>query len=242
LPFVGASKLLIHDNQQDQNFLLLKNQRHSARIYFDTWYSFQQWQAFDFQSEMMDAIDQGYNGLLNAPTGSGKTYAVWIPLLSRLMSRIPEPSSRGLGLRFIWLTPLRALARDIRDAMQEACDRFDYPIRVETRTGDTPSSQKQAQVKNMPEVLVTTPESLHILLARKSSGKLLGKLDAVIVDEWHELIGSKRGVQVELALSRLRSLNPELMTWGISATIGNLVQAFSVSGGSMCIGQIRCRV
>lgn len=168
------------------------------------------------------------SGLLNAPTGSGKTYAAWIPLLCREMLKEPSTEYRKSSLKFLWITPLRALASDIASALQSACDAYDLGWRVEMRSGDTSSAQKQSQIRNMPEVLVTTPESLHLLLARKNYPQMLGNLSAVVVDEWHELLGSKRGVQVELALSRFRALCPDMLTWGISATIGNLVEGLEV--------------
>ncbi len=204
-----------------------------ARDYFNAWYASRNWTPFPFQLEMLEAVVSGTSGVLNAPTGSGKTYATWIPLLCRHMAA----NSRGVensedGLKILWITPLRALAKDICKALQAACDAYDLPWSVQLRTSDTPSNQKQAQIKRLPQALVTTPESLHLFLARKGYGKMLGGLQAVVVDEWHELIGSKRGVQVELALSRLRVLNPGLQTWGISATIGNLVQAAEVLLGT----------
>lgn len=190
---------------------------------------------------MLQAWGQGRglagSGLLNAPTGSGKTYAVWIPFLCHWMAAHPgEREAPGKGLKLLWITPLRALAKDISAALQAACDAFNMEWRVELRTGDTPAAQKQRQLKDPPQALVTTPESLHVLLARKGYPAFFKALDAVVVDEWHELIGSKRGVQVELGLSRLRALRDQqcrskgggLRIWGISATIGNLVQALEV--------------
>ena len=200
-----------------------------ARDFFDSWYTSRQWEPFPFQREMLQMVISGNSGLLNAPTGSGKTYAAWIPLLCRFMA-LQNASSNKLtnGLKILWITPLRALAKDVCGALQSACDAYDLPWSVQLRTGDTDVAQKQMQLKRMPQGLVTTPESVHLLLARKGYGKLLGELDAVVVDEWHELLGSKRGVQIELALSRLKALNPGLQIWGISATIGNLVQATEV--------------
>jgi ATP-dependent Lhr-like helicase len=209
----------------------------SAEAFFEAWYRAQSWQPFPFQRQMLDAWGQGGglpgSGLLNAPTGSGKTYAVWIPFLCHWMAAHPgERQAPGKGLKLLWITPLRALAKDIAAALQAACDAFDLDWRVELRTGDTKAARKQAQLKDPPQALVTTPESLHVLLARKGYPAFFKGLEAVVVDEWHELIGSKRGVQVELGLSRLRALREQqgggLRVWGISATIGNLVQALEV--------------
>ena len=213
---------------------LTPEQRDFAEDCFESWYSSRDWTAFPFQRDMLEAVLSGCSGLLNAPTGSGKTYAAWIPLLCRHMAErhfaLGEKKGGGVagGLTFLWITPLRALAKDIRNALQAACDAYDLGWSVELRTGDTSAAQKQAQMRHMPRVLVITPESLHLFLARKGYPKLLAGLEAVVVDEWHELLGSKRGVQVELALSRLRHLSPKLAVWGISATIGNLVQAAEV--------------
>ena len=160
---------------------------------------------------------------MNAPTGSGKTYSVLVP--SVLSGGAPG------GGRVIWITPIRALAKEIQGSTQRLLDFQDAGWTVGVRTGDTPSSEKQRQDKRLPEVLVTTPESLHVLLAKKGSDKRFGGLHAVVVDEWHDLLGNKRGVQLELALSRLKVLAPGLRVWGISATIGNLEEAKDVLMG-----------
>lgn len=185
------------------------------------WFTNQGWKPFPFQQTVWESCLSGRSGLLNAPTGSGKTYALWIPLLiQHLQNRESKP-----GLKLLWITPLRALASDLQQAMQRICNDLDIPFRVEVRSGDTPARIKQEQLKNLPDALITTPESLHLLLAQKKYPRRFADLEYVIVDEWHELLGSKRGVQVELGLSRLRALRPKLIVWGISATIGNLDEA-----------------
>lgn len=138
----------------------------------------------------------------------------------------------GQGVRAIWITPIRALSKEIEQATQRALFALTSPWVVECRTGDTSHSIKQKQKKQLPEVLITTPESLHILLATKGYPQLFKNLQTVVVDEWHELLGSKRAVQIELALSRLRGMNPNLRTWGISATIGNMDEALEILLGS----------
>src|SRR5579862_9600328 len=109
----------------------------------------------------------------------------------------------------LWITPLRALTNDIKKAMQEVCDEIGLPWKIGTRTGDTPAAEKQALKKKLPEVLLTTPESLHLMMAQKEYPKIFMQLQVVVIDEWHELLGTKRGVQVELGLSRLKVLSLE---------------------------------
>ena len=196
----------------------------------EAWFAERGWEPFDYQRKVWEAYLSGKHGLLNAPTGSGKTYALWMPVLISWMNEHPE-TYRELadnGLRLLWITPLRALARDIERALQRVVDDLEIPWRVARRTGDVSSYKKQQLKKQMPEALITTPESLHILMAQKGYPRYFSNLDAVVVDEWHELLGSKRGTQTELGLSRLRHLRPELKVWGISATIGNLGQARDV--------------
>lgn len=203
------------------------------------WFEQQGWEEQDFQKDVRDAIDAGKSGLLNAPTGSGKTYAVWIPLISKWSRENPDPGIRAIaGLKVLWITPLRALSHDICNTLDYACQQMDMPWRVELRTGDTSTSQRQKQKRNMPQGLVTTPESLHVLLSQKQHEKMFKGVQAIVVDEWHELMGSKRGTQVELALSRLRAINPDLLIWGISATIQNLEEANEVLQGSPDTGVI----
>jgi len=224
------------------------------------WYKQKNWEQFLFQQQMADAYLGGFSGLLNAPTGSGKTFALFLPFLADFINKHPETYTRQTnnGLLMLWITPLRALTNDIKKAMQEVCDEIGLPWRIMTRTGDTSASEKQALKRKLPEVLLTTPESLHLMLAQKEYPKLFQQLQVVVVDEWHELLGTKRGVQVELGLSRLKGLSlksqvlsqennntgtktadltlqtPDsgLKIWGISATIGNLEQAAEVLLGN----------
>jgi ATP-dependent Lhr-like helicase len=206
------------------------------------WFKQKGWHQFPFQQEMQEAYLSGYSGLLNAPTGSGKTFALFLPFLVGYINQYPDTyqTRTNNGLLMLWITPLRALTNDIRKAMQEVCDELGLPWRIGTRTGDTSQAEKQALRKKLPEVLLTTPESLHLMLAQKDYPKIFQKLQIVVIDEWHELLGTKRGVQVELGLSRLKNLTPALslaegwggVIWGISATIGNLEQASEVLLGN----------
>ncbi|MFP4095225.1 MAG: ligase-associated DNA damage response DEXH box helicase [Cyclobacteriaceae bacterium] len=191
------------------------------------WFQQKDWQPFAFQQEVWKAYLAGESGLLNAPTGSGKTYALWLACLLDFISQHPEKfrEKRRNGLQVLWITPLKALAKDIRQAMEKACEGLEIPWQVAVRSGDTSTSERQKQMRSMPECLITTPESLHLLLSQKDHSRLFKNLQCVVVDEWHELLGTKRGVQLELGLSRLKVLRPQLRIWGISATIGNLEQA-----------------
>ncbi len=184
---------------------------------------------FRFQRDAWKAYAEGHSGLVHSATGSGKTLAVWLgPILEWLRQnknrnqwdlKSPPP------LRLLWITPLRALAADTENALRAPIEALDLPWLLESRTGDSSASIKAKQLKRLPTALITTPESLCLLLTHATLQPQLSAIEGVIVDEWHELLGSKRGIQVELALARLRRLNPSLRTWGLSATLGNLIEA-----------------
>ena len=180
----------------------------------EAWFAARGWQPFDFQREVWQAMAAGESGLLHATTGSGKTYAVWMGALARAQ---PKP-----GLQVLWLTPMRALAADTTRALQLPLAELQAGWSVGQRTGDTPSAERARQDRKLPAALVTTPESLSLMLTRETASEDLAGVHTVIVDEWHELIGNKRGVQVQLALARLKRWNPGLIVWGLSATLGNL--------------------
>ena len=191
----------------------------------ESWFESQGWEPLDFQRRTWDAYLRGKSGLLNVPTGSGKTYAaVMGPLAEILDANIK-------GLQLLYITPLRAVSRDIEKSIKTPIEKLNLEIRVESRTGDTSSSQKVKQRKSMPEILITTPESLSLLLTYADHEKYFKHLRCVVVDEWHELMGSKRGTQTELCLARLRSLQPNMRTWALSATIQNLEQAAHAAVG-----------
>ncbi len=215
---------------------------------------------FEFQEETWDHIIHHRSGLVNAPTGCGKTFSVFLGAIIDFINENPDDyktKSRN-HLRLLWITPLRALAKDIGRAMKEVIDELGMQWQIGIRNGDTEMNERQKQKRQMPEVLIITPESLHLLLAQKNYPEIFKFLRILAVDEWHELLGSKRGVQVELAISRIANLvdqsaltevflkndlpvasvsglnrqpitfSRQLSLWGISATIGNLEQAQEV--------------
>ncbi len=193
------------------------------------WFKSRGWKPFPFQIQTWTAFLQGKNGLLNAPTGSGKTYALWMPVVLDYIRKNPNYKTKHTpGLKAIWITPLRALSQEIRQAAERVTEDLETKMTVGARTGDTSANDRAKQKKLMPDLLITTPESLQLLLASKGYEKVFKNCEAIIVDEWHELLGSKRGVQMELALSRMKTIVPKLKIWGISATIGNLAQAQEV--------------
>lgn len=194
------------------------------------WLAGRGWQPFPFQQAVWAAQAEGRSGLLHATTGAGKTYAVWLGLLDRL-TRERSEGGRAPPLTVLWITPMRALATDSAAALRLPLADMAPGWTLGQRTGDTPPAERARQDRRLPTVLVTTPESLSLLLARQQAPHELANVQAVVVDEWHELIGSKRGVQVQLALARLRRWQPGLITWGMSATLGNLDEARQVLCG-----------
>ena len=185
------------------------------------WFERHGWQPFSFQREVWKEIVGGASGLLHATTGAGKTWAVW---LGALAAYLPEHPARTLPapLTVLWITPMRALAADTARALQTAATELAAPWSIGLRTGDTPSAERARQNKRMPTALVTTPESLTLMLTRANAEEEMKHVRLVVIDEWHELLGNKRGTQTQLALARLAHWRPELQVWGLSATLGNL--------------------
>ena len=185
-------------------------------------------------------MQEGKSGLLNAPTGSGKTYALWVGALLRLWPDI-FPENKKKGVKILWITPLRSLSKDTQKALQRSADAMQLGWRIELRTGDTSATERARQKRNPPDCLIITPESLHILIAQKQHADWFRQVAVAIVDEWHDLLGSKRGVQTELALAHIRRLaekegpKNKLISWGISATIPNLEEACQVLLGAAFI-------
>ncbi|HEX8040582.1 MAG TPA: DEAD/DEAH box helicase, partial [Chryseosolibacter sp.] len=197
------------------------------------WFRDMGWEPFGFQVEAWEAYRDGHSGLVNAPTGSGKTYSLMLPIVAEFMLRHQTArSAKDAGLQAIWITPIRALSKEIELSARRLIEGLNIPMTVAVRSGDTPMKDRVKQKTKPPHLLITTPESLHLLLAQRSYKDFFRDLKVLVADEWHELMGSKRGVQVELALSRLKSVAPGLKVWGISATIGNMDQAFEALLGS----------
>jgi ATP-dependent Lhr-like helicase len=187
---------------------------------------------FKFQTDAWQYYAEGYSGLVNAPTGFGKTFSMFLAVVIDEINT--EKTKKKAGLKLIWITPLRSLAKDLARAMTEVCTALELDWHVGVRNGDTAQAEKLKQKKQMPEILIITPESMHLLLAQKNTSGYFDELKCIVADEWHELLGSKRGVMAELAISRIKGLlkekHPErlLRIWGISATIGNMDQALAV--------------
>lgn len=196
------------------------------------WFATMGWKPFAFQKAVWAAVKDGQSGLLHASTGAGKTYALWFAALNRFAITPPPAAGKRKApaepLTVLWITPMRALAADTARALEAPLQTLEVPWSIGLRTGDTSSSERARQTRRQPTALVTTPESLTLMLARADSETSLAHVRMVIVDEWHELIGNKRGVQLQLALARLRRWHPDLMVWGISATLGNQSHALDV--------------
>ncbi len=238
----------------------------------DAWFAAQGWKPFTFQCEVWKALAAGQSGLLHATTGAGKTYAVWLGALMAFMTPADRPRKAAASTRkpvaapltVLWITPMRALAADTLRALQQALDVLNAAQlddgstvfsrwSIGARSGDTTSGERSAQNQRLPTVLVTTPESLSLLLARADAQQTLGTVNMVVVDEWHELLGNKRGVQVQLALARLRQWTCATggvtggaitgpVIWGMSATLGNLGEAMHTllghDGGTLVEGAV----
>lgn len=205
------------------------------------WMATRQQTAFDWQVQAWKSHWAGHHGLILASTGMGKTKAAWLgPLGDWLQDPLSQEHwthrKRGPStppLLALWITPLRALASDTCLALEDCIQGLGVPWSLEQRTSDTSSSLKQRQRQSPPTAMVITPESLTLMLSYPESLETFKHLRTVIVDEWHELLGSKRGIQTELALARISRIAPTVRRWGLSATIGNIDHAkYSLVGQS----------
>jgi Lhr-like helicases len=183
------------------------------------------WKPFPFQEEAWRAFLNGESGLLHIPTGSGKTYAATMGPFAKFLANPRK------GLKAIYITPLRALTRDLERALLEPIQQEKWPLKIVSRTGDTTPAEKKKQLKDPADLMLTTPESLAVLISQADAEEILKNIQVVILDEWHELMSSKRGSLIELNLSYLRSLNPDLQVWAMSASISNLDEAARVAVG-----------
>ena len=191
----------------------------------ERWFAARGWTPHAFQREAWSRVRAGESGLIHVPTGSGKTYAAYLGVLDEIPTDSGVDARGGDGLAVLYITPLRAVARDIELALRAPVEELGLPFEVGARTGDTGARARARQRERLPAVLVTTPESLNLLIASDRAEELLRGVRLTVVDEWHELLASKRGVQVELALARLRAIAPAMRTWGLSATIANVDDA-----------------
>ncbi|OZV68730.1 DNA ligase-associated DEXH box helicase [Winogradskyella aurantia] len=180
---------------------------------------------FPFQLQTWQRYANGYSGMVIAPTGFGKTFSVFLAVV---IDYLNHPEKYPKGLKLLWISPLRSLAKDLAKAITEAVDDIGLDWSVQVRNGDTPTSVRRKQERLMPDVLLTTPETMHLLFSQKKNSRWFKNVECVAIDEWHELLGNKRGVLTELAISQLRHHAPRLRIWGITATIGNLEEAKNV--------------
>ncbi|MEB3259759.1 MAG: ligase-associated DNA damage response DEXH box helicase [Cyanobacteriota bacterium] len=197
----------------------------------EAWFARQGWTPQPFQRQCWEAWLAGQSGLVQVPTGSGKTYAAVMGPIAELLAEARATGAEPAGLRLLVITPLRALSRDLRLAIEEPIAAMGWPLRVGLRNGDTSSAERTRQRKRPPPILITTPESLSLLLASPDAEAVFSALLGVVIDEWHDLLGSKRGTQTELCLSWLSRQRPTLRRWAISATIGNLEEAARAAVG-----------
>lgn len=201
------------------------------------WFLRQGWVPHDFQEEAWESFGRKEEVLIQAPTGSGKTYAG----LGGVIDEALHLRSAGIslsGVQVIWIAPIRALTKEIQGSAERLVQGVGLHWKVGVRTGDTSNKAKASQRQQLPHILITTPESLHVLMAMPGSAQRFGSLRLMVADEWHELVGTKRGTQCELAAAWLRTVAPEFRMWGITATIGNLNEALEVLVGPKRLGRL----
>ncbi len=185
---------------------------------FAGWFAARGWTPRDHQLALIDKAREGRSVLLVAPTGAGKTLAGFLPTLVDLATRAPAELDLA-GLHTLYVSPLKALAVDVARNLEAPVSEMRLPLRIETRTGDTPAHKRARQVARPPHVLMTTPEQLALLLAHRDAAALFGGLKRVVLDELHALVTSKRGDLLALDLARLHRLAPGLSAVGLSATV-----------------------
>ncbi|WP_438977822.1 ligase-associated DNA damage response DEXH box helicase [Polaribacter sp.] len=200
--------------KQTQGFQIIQN-----------WMKEKGHEPFSFQSQTWERYHNNFSGMVVAPTGFGKTFSVFLAVV---IDYLNHPNNYKKGLKLIWISPLRSLAKDLAKAMSAVVEEIGLDWEVAVRNGDTPTNVRRKQERLMPDVLLTTPETLHLLFSQKKNSRWFKNVACIAVDEWHELLGSKRGVLTELAIARIKKLSSKTRIWGISATIGNLEEAKNV--------------
>jgi ATP-dependent Lhr-like helicase len=186
---------------------------------FTRWFASRGWTPRPHQLELLAKAHAGRSALLIAPTGGGKTLAGFLPSLVELSTHFPRLRKEQRGLHTLYISPLKALAVDVARNLEIPVAEMRLPVRIETRTGDTPASKRQRQRRHPPDMLLTTPEQLALLLASADAPYLFGTLRRLVLDELHALVTSKRGDLLSLGLARLFRIVPELTSIGLSATV-----------------------
>lgn len=189
---------------------------------FQQWFEGHGWQPRAHQLELLAKTQAGFSSLLIAPTGAGKTLAGFLPTLVELSGqRKRKPGEKKQGVHTLYISPLKALAVDIKRNLEKPIEEIGLDIEIETRTGDTSAARRQRQKLIPPQIMLTTPEQLALLISNKDAEQFFDNLETVIFDELHSLTTSKRGQLLALGLARLRTLRPNLKTIGLSATVAN---------------------
>lgn len=185
---------------------------------FRQWFESRDWEPRRHQLDLLAKAQEGRSVLLVAPTGAGKTLAGFLPSLVELAER-GETGRDKRALHTLYISPLKALATDVARNLEIPVQEMGLPVRIETRTGDTPSHKRARQIERPPDILLTTPEQLALLLAHREARELFKSLRRVVLDELHSLVTSKRGDLLSLGLARLFTMAPQLTTVGLSATV-----------------------
>ncbi|MTI18811.1 ligase-associated DNA damage response DEXH box helicase [Rhodobacteraceae bacterium RKSG542] len=219
--------------------------------HFDKWFTSRGWHIRPHQSELLSTVRDGSSALLIAPTGAGKTLAGFLPTLIDLYNERQGQEAKakrkkaGLptSVHTLYISPLKALATDIARNLETPIQEMELPISVETRTGDTPAHKRQRQKRLPPDILLTTPEQIALLLSDKASETLFKGLKTIVLDELHELVTSKRGDLLALGLTRLRRIAPNVRCVGLSATVADpdALRAYLVAQPSAFLGECRKR-
>ncbi|GLK78857.1 ligase-associated DNA damage response DEXH box helicase [Methylopila turkensis] len=188
---------------------------------FVRWFAGRGWTPRVHQLELMAHAQAGRDALLIAPTGAGKTLAGFLPTLVELAETGGRSNIGVPGIHTLYVSPLKALAVDVARNLERPIAEMGLPVRVEGRTGDTPAARRKRQKERPPDILLTTPEQIALLIGDPSAGRLFETVKRVVVDELHALSPTKRGDQLALALARIRALAPDVVTVGLSATVSD---------------------